>query len=143
MKVEKVSATIRYSQDTGKGAWKVIELGAEGSVNAREQWQSAQAFLYAELGKQMKSLWANGSANGTPNHAGAEVNGPDDAESRFPGPAEPEPTQTPREHWCEEHQAPFTQRKGKDGKSWWSHKAPDGSWCREPAERRCGQEDKS
>ena len=36
MKVEKVSATIRYSQDTGKGAWKVIELGAEASVSDRE-----------------------------------------------------------------------------------------------------------
>ena len=33
MKVEKVSATIRYSQDTGKGSWKVVELGAEASVS--------------------------------------------------------------------------------------------------------------
>jgi len=49
MKVTTVTATIRYSQDTGHGAWKVIELGAEGSVDAREQWQAAQAFLYAEL----------------------------------------------------------------------------------------------
>ncbi len=45
MKVEKVSATIRYSQDTGKGAWKVIEIGAEGSVDTRENWQAAQAYL--------------------------------------------------------------------------------------------------
>jgi hypothetical protein len=37
MKVEKVSANIRYSQDTGKGAWKNIELGAKGSVDAEEQ----------------------------------------------------------------------------------------------------------
>ena len=33
MKVEKVSANIRYSQDTGHGAWKVIEIGAEGTVD--------------------------------------------------------------------------------------------------------------
>ena len=29
MEVNKISATIRYSQDTGKGSWKVVELGAE------------------------------------------------------------------------------------------------------------------
>ena len=73
MKVEKVSATIRYSQDTGKGAWKVVELGAEGSVDAREQWQAAQAFLYAELGKQMRQLWNIGN--------GAGVNGDNRSES--------------------------------------------------------------
>ncbi len=61
MIITTVSATIRYSQDTGKGAWKVIEIGAEGSVDARENWKSAQAFLYHELGQQMKVLWSNGS----------------------------------------------------------------------------------
>ena len=29
MKVEKISATTRYSQAVDKGAWKVVELGAE------------------------------------------------------------------------------------------------------------------
>ena len=130
MKVEKVSATIRYSQDTGKGAWKVIEIGAEGSVDARENWQSAQAYLYAELGKQMKTLWANGSSNG----ATTEVNGSGGAESHGEAVPEPEPGPTSREgseHWCPEHQAAFTRKNGKGGESWWSHKAPDGSWCRE------------
>ena len=84
MIVEKVSATIRYSQDTGRGAWKVIELGAEGSVDAREQWQQAQSFLYAELGKQMKTLWNNGTS--------AEVNAHNRSESHVEPPAEPEPT---------------------------------------------------
>jgi hypothetical protein len=80
MKVEKVSANIRYSQDTGKGAWKVIELGAEASVDAKEQWQAAQTLLYAELGKQLKALWVNGTGTttlspfGTENH-GDELNG--------------------------------------------------------------------
>ena len=39
MKIEKVSATIRYSQDTGHGAWRVIELGAEASISDKEQWK--------------------------------------------------------------------------------------------------------
>ena len=33
MNVDRVSAIIRYSQDTGKGAWKVLEVGAEGTVD--------------------------------------------------------------------------------------------------------------
>ena len=28
MKVTSVTATIKYSQDTGKGAWKAVEIGA-------------------------------------------------------------------------------------------------------------------
>ena len=72
MKVEKVSATIRYSQDTGKGAWKVIEIGAEGSVDTRENWQAAQAYLYAELGKQMRQLWHNGNGAALNGNVGAE-----------------------------------------------------------------------
>ena len=39
MEVNKISATIRYSQDTGKGSWKVVELGAEASISDREFWQ--------------------------------------------------------------------------------------------------------
>ena len=126
MKIEKVSANIRYSQDTGKGAWKVVELGAEGSVDAREEWQAAQAFLYAELGKQMKTLWANGSSTG------AVVHGPDGAETATEPPAEPELNQTPRLHWCTLHQVMFKRRQ-KSRTVWYSHKAPDGSWCNEEA----------
>ena len=36
MKVERASATIKYSQDTGHGAWKAVEIGAEASVDDRE-----------------------------------------------------------------------------------------------------------
>ena len=63
MRVTTVTATIKYSQDTGKGAWKAVEIGAEGTLDAEEHWQQAQAFLYAELSQQLKSLWAN--ANGS------------------------------------------------------------------------------
>ncbi len=128
MKVERVNASLRYSQDTGKGAWKVIELGAEGTVDARENWQSAQAYLYAELGKQLKSLWTNGIG------ATAEVNGAGGAESHGEAVPEPGPDPTSREgseHWCATHGVAYTQKNGKDGSTWWSHKAPDGGWCRE------------
>ena len=126
MKVEKVSATIRYSQDTGKGAWKVIEIGAEGSVDTRENWQAAQAYLYAELGKQMRQLWHNGN--------GAALNGNVGAESPvepLPEPAPVSGSATRSEHWCATHEMAYTQKNGKGGETWWSHKAPDGSWCRE------------
>jgi len=126
MEVNKVSANIRYSQDTGKGAWKVIELGAEGSVDARENWQSAQAYLYAELGKQLRQLWHNGN--------GAALNGNGGAETAVEPPAEPAPvsgSESTPEHWCSEHGTAYTQKNGKGGESWYSHKAPDGSWCRE------------
>ena len=33
MKVTTISANIRYSQDTGHGAWKVVELGAEAQAS--------------------------------------------------------------------------------------------------------------
>jgi len=125
MKVEKISATIRYSQDTGKGAWKVIELGAEGTVDARENWQAAQSYLYAELGKQMRQLWSNGN--------GAALNGNGGTETAVQLPAQPAPvsgSETLPEHWCEEHRAAFTQKNGKGGESWWSHKAGT-EWCRE------------
>ena len=49
MKVEKISATIRYSQDTGHGAWKVVEPGAEASTSDREHWRQAQSELYYHL----------------------------------------------------------------------------------------------
>ena len=62
MKVEKISATIRYSQDTGKGAWKVVELGAEATISDREHWKQAQSELYYQLGDQLRQLWHNGTS---------------------------------------------------------------------------------
>jgi hypothetical protein len=34
-----------------------------------------------------------------------------------------------REGWCPVHQVQM-RRSEKDGRSWWSHKAEDGSWCK-------------
>jgi hypothetical protein len=64
MQVTTVTATVKYTQDTGRGAWKSLELGAEASINEREDWQQAQATLYGQLAQQFKTLWAqNGSAS--------------------------------------------------------------------------------
>ena len=119
MKIDRVTATIKYSQDTGKGAWKAIEVGAEAAVDAQETWQTAQARLYAELGQQLKVLWANGN--------GGKCQG---AAEKPIAPAQPPvPTETPA-HFCQEHQTPF-QQHNRGENVWWSHKTADGKWCRE------------
>lgn len=59
MKIEKVTATIRFSKPCKEG-WKTVELGAEASVNRHEGWRKAQARLYGDLGEQLKAVWANG-----------------------------------------------------------------------------------
>ena len=123
MKVTTVSANIRYSQDTGHGAWKVVELGAEATVDQRDNWTDAQATLYHQLGQQLKTLWANGNGHK------AQVGSAEPTEA----PSEPEPPQVPTqqpEHYCAEHAAPFKQyRRGES--VWWSHKTGDGKWCKE------------
>ena len=86
MEVSKISANIRYSQDTGKGAWKVIELGAEATISDREHWKQAQSELYYQLGDQLRQLWSNGSNNGN----GAALNGAGGAEKPVEPPAESE-----------------------------------------------------
>ena len=47
--------------------------------------------------------------------------------------SEPEPPQVPTQppaHFCQEHQTPFKQYHRGDN-VWYSHKTPDGKWCRE------------
>jgi len=123
MEVNKISAHIRFSKDIG-GSWKSVELSAEASVSDREHWKQSQSELYFQLTDQLRQLWHNGN--------GTALNGSGGDETAIQPLPEPElaPTTT-REHWCAEHQQSFTQKNGKDGSSWWSHKAPDGSWCRE------------
>lgn len=132
MKVEKITATVRYSQDTGKGAWKVIELGAEASISDREFWKQSQSELYYQLAGQLQTLWSNRSNNGT----GAALNSQNGAESPAEPPTASEPTQTPREHWCYPHNLEW-KRRTKNGTVWYSHRQGKG-WCNEPetAERR-------
>ena len=109
MIVTTVSAMVRYSQDTGKGAWKVIELGAEGSIGQKDNWKQAQSELYYQLGAQLRSLWSGNSKTAS----------------------EPNGNHPDRAHWCEQHQQEF-KRRTKAGTVWYSRKAADGSWCNEP-----------
>jgi len=96
-----------------------VEIGAEATVDERERWAEALAHLYADLGRELKTVWANGSG----------LKPQDASESHGEAIAAPEPTQTP-EHFCQEHQTPFKQyHRGEN--VWWSHKRPDGKWCRE------------
>ncbi len=122
MEVSKIAAHIRFSKDIG-GSWKSLELAAEAEVTIMDDWTVCQAELYSQLSQQLRQLWH-----------GTALNSQNGAESPVEPPAEPAPvsgSETRSEHWCEEHRAAFTQKNGKDGSSWWSHKAPDGSWCRE------------
>ena len=78
----------------------------------------AQARLYQRLGCQLKASWANGTGNkaqyGSQSHREAIAI------------AEP----TDPEHFCQGHQTEFKQYH-RGNSSWYAHKAPDGSWCRE------------
>jgi hypothetical protein len=112
MRVTTVTATLRYSAEA-KGAWRSIEVGAEATLTSGdESWETAQTELYQKLGQQLKTLWVNGN--------GKVAQEPPPPETSAPKP----------DHWCEEHQIEY-QRFSKDGKVWYSHKAPDGEWCRE------------
>ena len=132
MIVTTISATIRYSQDSGHGAWKVIELGAEASISDREHWKQAQSELYYQIADQLRTLWSNGSNNSN----GTALNGAGGAEMAVETSTAPEPTPTPREHWCYPHNLEW-KRRTKDGVTWYSHRQGKG-WCSEPepAERR-------
>ena len=125
MRVTTVTAQVKYSQDTGHGAWKSIEIGAEASVDGKETWTEAQARLYQQLGQQLRVLWANGNGNKAPESL------QDGAESTV---AAPQPAEQPNQpngsnHHCQQHGLPF--REYSRGNSrWWAHK--DGAkWCRE------------
>ena len=88
-------------------------------MDTKEHWQQALAALYAELGQQLKALWANG--NGKPAQNGSQ--------SHAEPATEPEPTETPA-HYCQEHQTEY-KRYSRGENVWWSHKTGDGKWCRE------------
>ncbi len=74
MKVTKITAKVRYSRDIG-GSCKSVELVSEATVDDGEKWQFAHAYLYSELSKQLKSLWAIDAGSS------AEVHGSDGSES--------------------------------------------------------------
>ena len=109
MRVTQVSAAIRYSKEIGSGAWKSLEIGAQGTVDPREDWHEAEARLYTEL----RTQWT-GNGNGNAGNNGDDAN---------------DHQQTP-EHYCQEHQAEY-KRYSKGDSVWYAHNKPDGKWCRE------------
>ena len=119
MKVTTVSATIKYSQDTGKGAWKAVELGAEATLDDKESWTEAQASLYQQLGYQLKNLWANGTT---------AQNGPQSAVQPISKPESPAP-EPPAENFCQQHGVPFKQYS-RGNSTWYAHKTGN-TWCNE------------
>jgi hypothetical protein len=119
MKVDRVTVAIRYINDSGKGAWKAVELGAEAMLAPDEDWPTAQGQLYHQLGQQMKALWANGS--------GKAQHGPEKPVDALPSP--PPPPAPPRAHWCQQHRVEY-RRYEKQGRAWYSHRVGDG-WCKE------------
>ncbi|HZA22344.1 MAG TPA: hypothetical protein VFA32_07030 [Dehalococcoidia bacterium] len=151
MNVNKVTATVKYTQDTGKGVWKSLELGCEASINEREDWQTAQATLYGQLAQQFKALW---SQNGVVPHVhapeghridvqpsqhesgGAPPHGEPAATQPATSPvsqAKPQAAAPTREHWCEEHQTEFKKRTGEYGE-FFSHSIKGTKplqWCNE------------
>ena len=126
MKIDRISAQVKYSHDTGHGAWKSVEIGAEATVDERERWAAALSQLYTELGSELKRLWAaNGNAHKTPE---SHQNGSESTVEPLQ-PAEQPDTQANGSHHCQQHGVPF--REYSRGNSrWWAHK--DGAkWCRE------------
>ena len=124
MKVDRVTATIKYSLDTGHG-WKAVELGAEATLDPKDTWQDAQHRLYGELSQQLQKMWANGHK--AQDGAQSSVETPQVPEPPCPPPETP--PQLP-EHFCQEHQTPF-KRYSRGDSLWWSHKTGARKWCRE------------
>ena len=120
MQVDRIKAIIRYSQDTGCGAWRSLELGAEALLEPGEDAADAHAALYQDLRLRFKALW-QGGAKGTAAVQQAEQ------EDLF-GDHGPQPE--PPSHWCEEHQTEHKRRE-KDGRVWYSHYLGDGQYCNE------------
>jgi hypothetical protein len=122
MRVTKVSSIIRYAAEA-KGAWRTIEVSAEAAINPEENWQTVQQELYRQLGDQLKSMWSRGASKAqTEADSWIELGG-NHKEALTPVPS--------REHFCTAHQIEY-KRFTKDGRTWYSHKAPDGKWCKEP-----------
>ena len=139
MKIDRVKATIRYSQDSGKGAWKSLEIGAEGTVDERELWQAALAQLYADLGREFKQLWSSGTRAEVGSGDAVAAAAPSEQEEPLPVPVTPENNRNgAASHWCQQHQTEY-RRFEKDGRSWYSHRLPDGAgWHNEPSSQPIG-----
>jgi hypothetical protein len=109
MEVDRIKVSIRFSKDTGKGAWHTIEVGAEATVEPNDDWGASQIELHEDLANHLRQLF------GTP------VKDQEEPEIAAPPKS--------REHWCEEHNIAFRHNQNDRGE-WWSHKQGQG-WCNE------------
>lgn len=115
MKVTKVSAEVQYSQAVSNGnGWKKVNLGAEATVTAKEDWRKAQGALYADLATQLKELFTNDPQQ--------PAQKPDPKEKKAGNPGKTDPS------WCPIHNCKM-ERREKNGGVWYSHKTKDG-WCK-------------
>jgi len=69
---------------------------------------------------------ANGCLHGNGNDEGQQANGKAGNE---PQPASTLADGSPDPGWCPIHRCAMKRRE-KDGQVWYSHKAPDGQWCK-------------
>jgi hypothetical protein len=83
MHAQNISVSIRYAADTGAGAWKTIEVGAEATLsNSSEDWAASQRELYSRLSEQLKVIWSC-KADAQYAQEGHQIS-----------------TQPAKEHWC-------------------------------------------
>ena len=112
MKVTNITATVKYSLDTGHG-WKTLEIGAEATIGINDNWQQAQHQLYGELSQQLHRLWSNGTSDQNVSESAVQ----------------PSARAEPPEHRCQAHGVPFKQFSKGDS-VWYAHKAGN-AWCNE------------
>jgi len=115
LKVDRVTAQVRVSQDTGHGAWKSIEIGAEATVDEEERWSEALAHLYADLGRELKTLWSYGNGHK------AQESSQDSPPSTVAAPQSVERSNGQTE----------LKQYTRANNVWWSHKTAAGKWIRE------------
>ena len=139
MKVERVTATIKHSQDIGGGARQSLEIGAEATCDVWLTWQEAQASLVAELSRQLTTLW---TVNLNCHNAKEDKEDKEDNESTELESSELTPISDqsldhtngkvpvqPPEHYCGKHKAKF-KRYLRGEERGYAHKVGD-RWCLE------------
>lgn len=110
------------------------------SVSARLTWRGAvvvvtvsaddPAIIARRLGRTLDAL-AAASSSSAPSSAPAPVRPVERPTAPNPNPTATQPAASPPPPLCGAHGAPLTWRTPKGGgPGWWSHRTPDGAWCR-------------